>query len=277
MTESAGPAEPARPAGPAGSGSPFDLTGRLALVTGSTRGIGAGIAAAFVAAGASVIIHGRDAGRAAAAAARLQDTLPAARLRPPHSAGFDVTDHAAMLAAVRGVEDRLGGIDILVNNAGIQHRADLLDFPIDAWQAVLSANLTSCFVLAQHVARGMVERGHGKIINVCSVQNKLVRASTAAYAAAKAGLGALSQAMCANWAASGIQVNGLAPGYIGTDLNAALVQDPEFSSWVVGRTPAGRWGTPADLGGPAVWLASTASDFVNGQLIFVDGGMTAVM
>jgi gluconate 5-dehydrogenase len=257
--------------------SPFDLTGRRALVTGSTRGIGASIAAAFVRAGANVIIHGRDADRAAAAAARLRDTLPEAEIRAPHAVAFDVTDHAAMLAAVSDLEGRLGGIDILVNNAGIQHRADLLEFPLDAWQAVLSANLTSCFVLAQHVARGMVARGHGKIINICSVQNKLVRASTAAYAAAKSGLGTLGQVMCADWAAHGIQVNGLAPGYINTDLNTALLEDPELSAWVVNRTPARRWGTPADLAGPAVWLASSASDFVNGQLIFVDGGMTAVI
>ena len=249
-------------------GSPFDLTGRRALVTGSTRGIGASIAAAFVRAGADVVIHGREADRAAAAAARL---------RARDSVAFDVTDHAGMLAAMRDLEDRLGGIDILVNNAGIQHRADLLEFPLDAWQAVLSTNLTSCFVLAQHVARGMIARGHGKIINICSVQNKLVRASTAAYAAAKSGLGTLGQVMCADWAAHGIQVNGLAPGYINTDLNAALLEDPEFSAWVVNRTPARRWGTPADLAGPAVFLASSASDFVNGQLIFVDGGMTAVI
>lgn len=277
MTEPAGPGPSAGQGPSAGPRSPFDLAGRRALVTGSTRGIGAGIAAALVSAGASVVIHGRDPGRAAAAAAQLRDTLPAAGLRPPHAVGFDVTDHAAMLTAVRDLEDRLGGIDILVNNAGIQHRADVLEFPLDAWQAVLSANLTSCFVLAQHVARGMVARGHGKIINICSVQNRLVRGSTAAYAAAKAGLGALGQAMCADWAARGIQVNGLAPGYIGTDLNTALREDPEFRAWVVGRTPAGRWGTPADLGGPAVWLASSASDFVNGQVIFVDGGLTAVM
>jgi gluconate 5-dehydrogenase len=270
--------EPAAPAGQtASSGSPFDLTGRRALVTGSTRGIGASIAAAFVRAGASVVVHGRDADRAAATAARLRAAIPDGECRTVHGIGFDVTDHPAMLEAVRVIEARIGGIDILVNNAGIQHRADLLDFPLDAWQAVLSTNLTSCFVLAQHVARGMVARGHGKIINICSVQNKLVRASTAAYAAAKSGLGTLGQVMCADWAAHGIQVNGLAPGYISTDLNAALLEDPELCAWVVNRTPARRWGSPADLTGPAVWLASSASDFVNGQLIFVDGGMTAVI
>src|SRR5258708_29478334 len=218
-------AEPAiPPVLTASFGSPFDLTGRRALVTGSTRGIGASIAAAFVRAGASVIIHRRDADRAAAAAARLRHTLPEAELRTVHGVAFDVTNHPAMVASVSDLEDRLGGIDILVNNAGIQHRAELLEFPLDAWQAVLSANLTSCFVLAQHVARGMVARGNGKIINICSVQNKLVRASTAAYAAAKAGLGTLRQVMRADWAAHAIQANRLAPGYINTHLNPALLR-----------------------------------------------------
>jgi gluconate 5-dehydrogenase len=182
-----------------------------------------------------------------------------------------------MLAAVDAVQDRIGGIDILVNNAGIQRRAPLLDLPVDTWQDVLSANLTSAFVLAQRIARGMVARKRGKIVNVCSVQNKLVRGTTAPYAAAKGGLGNLGQVMCAEWAAHGIQINGLAPGYIRTDLNTALLDDPELHDWVIGRTPARRWGEPEDLAGPAVWLASSASDFVNGQIIYVDGGMTAVI
>jgi gluconate 5-dehydrogenase len=182
-----------------------------------------------------------------------------------------------MLSAVAGLEQDLGGIDILVNNAGIQHRSALVDFPLHAWQEVLSANLTSCFLLARQLAPGMIIRGRGKIINICSVQNRLVRGSTSAYAAAKAGLGALGQVMCAEWAAAGIQVNGLAPGYIDTDLNTALQQNPEMVDWIRSRTPAGRWGTPQDLAGPAVWLASAASDFVNGQVVFVDGGMTAVI
>ncbi len=248
--------------------SPFDLTGRRALVTGSTRGIGAAIAAALARAGAEVVVHGRNAATAEAARERLG---------AGHSLGFDVTDHGAMTAAVAGFQERVGGIDVLVNNAGVQRRAPLLEFAIDDWQQVIAANLTSCFVLARHVARGMVARGRGKIINVCSVQNKLVRGTTAPYAAAKAGLGNLGQVMCAEWAAHGIQVNGLAPGYIATDLNEALLADDTMREWVIGRTPARRWGTPEDLAGPAVWLSSSASDFVNGQVIYVDGGMTAVI
>jgi gluconate 5-dehydrogenase len=254
--------------------SPFDLTGRRALVTGSTRGIGAAIAAGLARAGATVVLHGRDPARADQAREQLAGEVPGADVR---SCAFDVADHAAVVEQARRLEGELGGIDVLVNNAGIQFRSPLTEFPLDAWNQVISVNLTSCFVLAQQLAHGMLDRGHGKIINVCSLQTQLVRASTSAYAAAKAGLGSLTRTMCAEWAAGGIQANGLAPGYIGTDLNATLVADEEFSAWVLGRTPARRWGVPADLAGPAVWLASAASDFVNGQVIYVDGGITAVL
>ena len=258
--------------------SPFDLTGRRALVTGSTRGIGAGIAEALARAGATVVLHGREPQRVRDASDELGARLAADGLSADlHVTGFDVADHHGMLAAVRAVEERLGGIDVLVNNAGIQYRSPVLDFPLEAWDRVVATNLTSCFVLAQHVARGMIDRGNGKIINICSVQNRIVRSTTIAYAAAKSALGALGQVMCADWAVHGLQINGLAPGYIDTELNSALRADPAMNEQVLKRTPAGRWGTPADIGGPAVWLASSASDFVNGQLIFVDGGMTAVM
>jgi gluconate 5-dehydrogenase len=258
--------------------SPFDLTGLRALVTGSTRGIGAAIAAGLARAGAEVAIHGRNPDQVEAARARLADQLAAdGATALPHGLSFDVTNHDTMLAAVSEFTDRVGGVDVLVNNAGMQYRSPLVDFPVQAWENVVATNLTSCFVLAKHLAVGMIARGRGKIINVCSVQNKLVRGTTAPYAAAKAGLGALSQVMCAEWAAHGVQANGLAPGYIDTELNTALLDDPELSSWVVARTPARRWGSPADLVGPAVWLASSASDFVNGQVIYVDGGMTAVI
>jgi gluconate 5-dehydrogenase len=254
--------------------SPFDLTGRRALVTGSTRGIGAAMAAGLARAGATVVLHGRDQSRADRARDQLAAEVPDAELR---SCAFDVADSDAIITQARRLEAELGGIDVLVNNAGMQFRSPLTDFPLDAWSQVLNVNLTSCFVLAQELARGMLDRGHGKIINVCSLQTQLVRASTSAYAAAKSGLGSLTRTMCAEWAEGGIQANGLAPGYIGTDLNTVLVQDEEFSAWVRGRTPARRWGTPADLAGPAVWLASSASDFVNGQVIYVDGGITAVL
>jgi gluconate 5-dehydrogenase len=260
---------------PASPAELFDLTGRRALVTGSTRGIGAAVLDALAGAGATVVRHGRDRQVAEAANARLAAALGTdERL---HAVGFDVADTAAMEAAVTELEQRLGGIDILVNNAGIQHRAPVLEFSLPAWEQVLAVNLTACFALSQRLAGGMVERGYGKIINICSVQNKLVRNATAAYAAAKSALGTLGQVMCADWARHGIQINGVAPGYIATDLNAALLDDEAFTSWVVGRTPAARWGTPEDISGPVLWLASPAADFVNGQVIYVDGGLTAVM
>ena len=254
--------------------SPFDLTGRRALVTGSTRGIGAAIAAGLARAGAAVVLHGRDPARVDKARDELRAELPGSDVR---GCAFDVADHRAVAAQAQRIDAELGGIDVLVNNAGMQFRSPLTDFPLEAWDQVLSVNLTSCFVLAQELARGMLARGHGKIINVCSLQNHQVRPTTSAYAVAKSGLGALTRSMCAEWAAGGIQANGLAPGYIGTDLNASLVDDEQFSAWVRTRTPARRWGRPADLAGPAVWLASSASDFVNGQIIYVDGGITAVL
>jgi gluconate 5-dehydrogenase len=254
--------------------SPFDLTGRRALVTGSTRGIGAAMAAGLARAGTTVVLHGRDQARVDQAQAQLSAEVPGADV---HGCAFDVADSGAIIAQARRLDAELGGIDVLVNNAGMQLRSPLTEFPLDGWIQVLNVNLTSCFVLAQELARGMLARGHGKIINICSLQTQLVRASTSAYAAAKSGLGSLTRTMCAEWAAGGIQANGLAPGYIGTDLNTVLVEDEEFSAWVRGRTPAGRWGMPEDLAGPAVWLASSASDFVNGQVIYVDGGITAVL
>ncbi|MEN3362601.1 MAG: gluconate 5-dehydrogenase [Mycobacteriales bacterium] len=256
---------------------PFDLSGRLALVTGSTRGIGAGIARALAAAGATVVVHGRDADKVAAATEDLR-RLPTRAGRPRvEGIAFDVTAQDAVRASIRALENRVGSIDILVNNAGINYPADLLDLAVANWDTILSTNLTSCFLLAQQVAPGMIERGHGKIINICSAHNRLVRGRVGAYVAAKSGLGGLTQVMCASWAAHGIQANGLAPGFIDTDMTAKLRRNPEFDHWIGTRTPAGRWGTPADLGGTAVWLASSASDFVNGQVIFVDGGLTAVM
>jgi gluconate 5-dehydrogenase len=254
--------------------SPFDLTGRRALVTGSTRGIGAAMAAGLARAGATVVLHGRDLATVDRARDQLAAEVAGAEL---HSCAFDMSDSDAIVAQARRLEAELGGIDVLVNNAGMQFRSPLTEFPLDAWRQVLEVNLTSCFVLGQELARGMLDRGHGKIINVCSLQTQLVRASTSAYAAAKSGLGSLTRTMCAEWAEGGIQANGLAPGYIGTDLNTVLVEDEEFSAWVRGRTPARRWGNPEDLAGPAVWLASSASDFVNGQVIYVDGGITAVL
>jgi gluconate 5-dehydrogenase len=241
----------------------FDIRGRRALVTGSSRGIGRAFAEALLDAGCTVFVHGRDHARVEAVAAELgADAL-----------AFDVTDPAAVAAGV----DAAGELDILVNNVGIQHRAPLLDFPDDAWQRLLDTNVTSAYLVGRTAARGMVERGHGKIVNVASVQSRLARPGVAAYAATKGALKMLTQGMCADWAPAGLQVNALAPGYIETELTEPLVADPEFSAWVRRRTPAGRWGRPADLVGALLFLVSPASDFVNGQTLYVDGGMVAVV
>jgi gluconate 5-dehydrogenase len=246
----------------------FDLTGRRALVTGSSRGIGAVLAAGLADAGAEVILNGRD----PVALERARERLPGA-----HAVAFDVTDPDAVDAAVRDVEDRVGPIDILVNNTGVQHRQPMLDVPLDDWRRVVDTNLTGAFVVGRAVARGMVTRGHGKIINICSVQTWLARPGIAAYAATKGGLAMLTRTMCAEWALHGVQANGLAPGYVITELTRPLVENPEFDAWIRGRTPAGRWARVHDLVGTLVWLAAPASDFVNGQVIAVDGGLTAVV
>ncbi|GHH38677.1 SDR family oxidoreductase [Lentzea cavernae] len=247
----------------------FDLAGRLALVTGSRRGIGRAIAEAYLAAGARVILNSPDATALEATASELGDNVL--------TCAFDVSDTEAADAALTSLFDEHGYPDVLVNNAGIQLRGPLTELPVEDWRRVVDVNLTSAFVVGRTVARGMIARGSGKIINICSVQNHLVRPTTAPYAAAKSGLGGLTRSMCAEWARHGLQVNGLAPGYLDTELNASLVADPEFTDWITRRTPAGRWGTPEDITGPAVWLASPASDFVNGQVIYVDGGLTAVI
>ncbi|WP_329060637.1 SDR family oxidoreductase [Amycolatopsis sp. NBC_01480] len=249
--------------------TPFDLTGRLALVTGSRRGIGRAIAEAYLAAGARVVLNSPDAAQLEAAAAELGDGAL--------TCAFDVSDSDAAEAALERLVAERGCPDILVNNAGIQVRGPLTDLPVEDWRHVLDVDLTSAFVVGRTLARGMIARGSGKIVNICSVQTQLVRPTTAPYAAAKTGLAGLTRSMCAEWAGHGIQVNGLAPGYLDTELNASLVADPEFSAWITRRTPAGRWGRPEDVTGPAVWLASSASDFVNGQVVYVDGGLTAVI
>jgi len=242
----------------------FDLSGRTALVTGSTRGIGLALAQALAAAGARVAINGRTAEAVEAVAARIEDAI---------AAPFDVTDEAAVVRAVEG----LGPVDILVNNTGMALRRSLVDLEPDEWRHMLDVNLTSAFLVARSVAPGMIERGRGKVVNVCSVMSELARPTTGAYAATKGALKMLTRSMCAEWAQHGIQANGIAPGYFRTDLNEALQTDAEFDAWLRARVPAGRWGEPDELGGAVVFLASTASDFVNGQLLVVDGGLSAVV
>ena len=252
----------------------FDLTGMVALVTGSSRGIGRALAGGLLGAGATVVLNGRNPERLA----RTRDELqPGAADGRVHAYAFDVTDEGAVTAAVSAVEAEVGPVGILVNNAGVQHRVPLVDLEAADWRRVLEADLTSAFLVGRAVARNMISRGQGKIINIASVQSDLARPGIGPYTAAKGGLRTLTRAMAAEWARSGIQVNALAPGYLATEMTQALVDDADFNAWVLGRTPAARWGTPADLVGPAVWLASPASAFVNGQTIFVDGGMTVVV
>ena len=244
----------------------FNLTGRRALVTGSSQGIGLALAKGLAAAGAEVVLNGRDAEKLAAAARG----IPGARTLP-----FDATDHAAVRAAVDGFEADTGPIDILVNNAGMQHRAPLEDFPPEAFEMLMRTNVHSVFNVGQAVARHMIARGRGRIINIASVQSALARPSIAPYTATKGAVANLTKGMATDWARHGLNCNAIAPGYFDTPLNAALVADPAFSAWLEKRTPAGRWGRTEELVGACIFLASDASSFVNGQTIYVDGGITA--
>lgn len=252
----------------------FSLKGRTALITGSTRGIGFALADGLAAAGADLVLNGRSELTVRDAVGALSRSHPNSRIS---GRVFDATDEAAIDAAVGAAEEEHGGIDILVNNAGVQHRQPLVDVPVDDWNRVIALDLTAPFLVGRAVARHMLRRGAGKIINICSIQSDLARPSIGPYTAAKGGLRNLTRAMTAEWAAYGIQVNAIAPGYIRTEMTQALVDDEGFSSWVIARTPAARWGEVSDLVGPAVWLASEASGFVNGQTLFVDGGMSVVV
>ena len=250
----------------------FDLSGRSALVTGSSRGIGLTLARGLAQAGARVVLNGRDAGRLDAAARALAGEGLAV-----HPAPFDVTDEAAVTAAVASIESEVGPIDILVNNAGMQLRRPLQEFSVADWSRLMETNVTSAFLVGRAVGTRMLTRGAGKIINVCSVQSELARATIAPYSATKGALRQLTRGMCADWAPHGICVNAIGPGYFATELNAALQADAEFDAWLRRRTPAGRWGRLEELVGVAVFLAAPASDFVHGQIIYVDGGLTAVV
>ena len=252
----------------------FDLSGRTALITGSSRGIGLAIATGLARAGARIVLNGVN-------HARLEQTrtLLAAQFgeKSVLAQAFDVTDQDLVREGVDAIESDVGPIEILVNNAGLQHRQPLLEVSLDDWNRVITTDLTSAFLVGREVARHQLARGSGKIINICSVQTDLARPSIAPYTAAKGGLRNLTRAMTAEWAAGGLQINGVAPGYIHTEMTQALVDDQAFNSWILGRTPAARWGTVEDLVGPAVFFASPASDYVNGQVLFIDGGMTAVV
>ncbi len=250
----------------------FSLNGKRALVTGSTQGIGLAIAKGLAESGASVILNGRSAEKLSTAIHQLT-----AEGHSVEGAAFDVTDPTSVRAAIASLNEGGKPIDILINNAGIHRRAPLLEMTLADWQAVIDTNLTSAFLVSQAVAPGMIERNQGKIVNVCSLMSDLARPTIANYSAAKGGLRMLTRSMCAEWAKCNLQINGLAPGYIETEMTKILVQDEKFDSWIRGRTPSGRWGSVEDLVGAAIFLSSPAANYVNGHLLVVDGGLSVVV
>lgn len=250
----------------------FSLAGKVALVTGSSQGIGYAIARGLASAGAEIVLNGRDQGKLALAAEALTQAG-----HKVHTRSFDVTDEKAVDAAIDEIEARIGAIDILVNNAGVQQRAPITEFPTDGWRRVMTTNLDAVFFLCRKVGRGMVARREGKVINICSVTSLIGRATIAPYAASKGAVKMLTQALAAEWGPHNVQVNGIGPGYFVTELNEALLANQEFTTWVEKRTPAGRWAQTEELEGAAIFLASAASSYVNGHLLMVDGGLSAVV
>jgi gluconate 5-dehydrogenase len=247
----------------------FDLTGKRALVTGSSQGIGFAIAQGLARYGAQVVLNGRNEDKLVSAA----DTL-ASQGTPVLTAHFDVTDSQSVRAGIKDLEDRVGAVDILVNNAGMQFRSPLEEFPENAWDMLFRTNVSSIFHVSQAVAKGMIARGRGKIINIASVQSELARPGIAPYTATKGAVRNLTRGMCTDWAKYGLQINAIAPGYFKTPLNQALVDNPEFTDWLQKRTPAGRWGDVDELIGASVFLASEGASFINGHTLYVDGGIT---
>jgi gluconate 5-dehydrogenase len=251
------------------SQSLFDLKGAIALVTGSSQGLGFEIARGLGEAGATVVLNGRNEAKLDSAVAPIKSLGISV-----HSVKMDVRDEDDISARIPDIENSIGPITVLVNNAGIQKRGKLEEIDRTTWQDVIDTNLTASFLVSKHVAKGMIKRKSGKIINICSVMSELGRATTGPYTAAKGGLKMLTRAMAVEWACHNIQINGIGPGYFLTEMTKPLADDPDFDGWVKGRTPARRWGIPEELIGTAVYLASEASNFVNGQIIYVDGGMT---
>ena len=250
----------------------FGLSGDVALVTGSSAGIGLALAKGLAAAGARVVVNGRTGKKVEAVVEALR-----ADGADAYAAPFDVTDSAEVRAAVERIEAEYGPIDVLVNNAGIQRRGALEDYPEATWRELMSANLDSVFFVSQAVARRMIARKRGRIVNIGSVQCELARPNIAPYTASKGGVKMLTKGMATDWGKHELRVNAIAPGYFRTELNKALVEDEAFSAWLTGRTPMGRWGDVDELVGAAVFLASAASSFVNGHILYVDGGVTACL
>jgi len=246
----------------------FGLQGKIALVTGSSDGIGKALAKGLAEAGATVVVNGRTSAKVDAVVAEIVAAGGSA-----HGAVFDVTDSAAVRAGIARIEAEVGALDILINNAGIQRRGPLEDYPEETWHEIMTANIDSVFFVGQAVAKGMIERKKGCIINICSVQSELGRPSIAPYTATKGAVKMLTKGMAIDWGKHGLRVNGIGPGYFKTPLNKALVEDEKFSTWLTGRTPMGRWGNTEELVGAAIFLASDASTFVNGHILYVDGGI----
>jgi gluconate 5-dehydrogenase len=250
----------------------FSLRGRRALITGSGQGIGFTLARGLGAAGAEVILNDID-------PARLEQAIAALRAEgiPVSGVRFDVTKSDEIVSALAGSPAADSGVDIVINNAGIHRRAPLETMPPDTWQSVIDVNLTSAFLVTRAVIGPMLARGSGKIINICSLNSEISRPTIANYAASKGGLKMLTRAMAVEWGGRGIQANGIAPGYMRTDMTGLLTIDPVWDRHICNRTPAGRWGEPRELVGAAVFLASRASDFINGQILTVDGGLLAAL
>ena len=248
----------------------FDLTGKVALITGSSQGIGFALAEGLAEAGAKIILNGRDEKKLIEAKEKLQKKYEFISYL-----SFDVTNYSSVERQLKSYYDQNSEIDILVNNAGMQHRAPLEDFPADKFELLMKTNVSSVFNVGQAVAKRMIKKGQGKIINIASVQTALARPGIAPYTATKGAVANLTKGMATDWAPKGLQVNAIAPGYFNTPLNAALVADPDFSAWLEKRTPAGRWGEVKELVGACIFLAAPSSSFINGQTIFVDGGITA--
>jgi gluconate 5-dehydrogenase len=252
--------------------SSFSLAGKIALVTGAYRGLGFAIARGLAQAGATVVLNGRKPEAIDAAVARLvAEGLSAS------AAVFDVTDGAAARAAVAGIEAQHGRVDILVNNAGIQRRHPLVDFPQAEWDEIIATNLTAPFLVSQAVLPGMIARRSGKIIHIASLMSELARPTVVPYTAAKGGVRQLTRGMAVELAPHNIQVNAIAPGYFATEMNRALIDNVEFNAWVCKRTPAGRWGQPEEIAGLAVFLSSSAANYMTGQLVTMDGGMSVAL
>lgn len=246
----------------------FSLEGRRALVTGSSQGLGLVMARGLAEAGATVILNGRISEKLTVAA----ETFSRDGLKVEICA-FDVTDPDAVETAMAS----LGRIDILMNNAGIHRRAPLAEMSVEDWRAVIDTNLGSAFYVSRAVVKQMIERKAGKIINICSVNSEIGRPTIGNYTASKGGLKMLTKAMALEWGAHNIQANGIGPGYMITEMTKPLVEDPKFNDWICGRTPLGRWGDPDDLKGAAIFLASKASDYMTGQILYVDGGILSAV